>query len=380
MRVQEIMTKLEEFSPVPLAESWDNVGLLAGDPQQEIHRVLVVLDLTRATLDEAKKAGAELILCYHPPIFKGMKKVVPANTVPGLIYEVIREGMAVYALHTSLDIVVGGINDVLAELVGIQQPQPVLPRGPDTGSPEAGSGQSGMLKLVVFLPPGDLDAVSEAVFAAGAGEMGEQGQYSRCSFRSEGTGTFHCGQDSHPAIGSPGSFEQVAELRFETIVPASRMAAVAQAIRKAHSYEEPAFELSPLAALPDGTGLGRYGELSRPVTASAMIEQVKQRFAVKTVGVIGPRRRKIRRMAVGAGSCGTMLRQVIRLGCDGYLTGELTHHHALELQEAGVTAICLGHYHSESLMLPRIARWLGKAGPGLKVTSSRKGRDPIEWC
>lgn len=369
MKLKEVISVLDTLAPAKLAESWDNVGLLAGDPRQTVRRALLTIDLTAAVLAEARQAHADLIIAYHPPIFEGLKKITPGPGPTGQVYQAIRQGIAIYALHTALDVVPGGVNDALAEIVGIKDPQPLQPA----------AGETNLYKLVVFVPPGDLEQVGEAIWAAGAGEIGAAGKYSRCSFRTRGTGTFQCGPYSQPAIGRPGSFEQVEEVRLETVVPANRLGAVIKAMLQAHSYEEPAYDILPMFNPNPNIGMGRVGDLDRPASVTTLITRIKKALKVKTVGLVGPARRKVVRAAVGAGSCGSMLRDVIRQKCDFYLTGELKHHHALELQEAGITTVCVGHSHSERFVLPRVAGQLRKQCPGLNVNVSRKDRDPINW-
>jgi dinuclear metal center YbgI/SA1388 family protein len=370
MKLREICETLEQIAPVGLAEDWDNVGLLVGDPEQSIRRIFLTIDLTKAVLAEARQQKTDLILAYHPPIWEPLKKVVAGQGASPLLYEVIRSGRAIYAMHTALDIVSGGINDVLAQIVGIIDPQPLELKGVET---------SGYCKLVVFLPENDLEKVSEAIFTSGGGRISKDSKYGKCSFRCRGVGTFQGDETSNPTVGRAGKFEQAEELRLETIVPTARLGAAVKAMLAAHSYEEVAYDVYPMLDTQADKGLGRFGELPKPVAVPALVEKIKKSLKVKTVGLIGPQRRKVKRAAVGAGSCGTLLRDVIRRKCDFYLTGELKYHHALELQEAGVTTMCVGHSHSERIMLAKVAGKLKKDCPGVEVKISRKDHDPINW-
>jgi len=370
MKLSKICEVLEEIAPVGLAEEWDNVGLLAGDPEQTIRRILLTIDLTKAVLAEAKHQKTDMILAYHPPIWAPLKKVVAGEGGSPLLYEAIRGGMAVYAMHTALDVVTGGINDVLAGIVGIVNPQPLEEKEVET---------SRFCKLVVFLPESDLEKVSEAIFTAGGGKIGTESRYSKCSFRCRGVGTFQGDKASNPTVGQAGRFEQAEEIRLETVVPAAKLGAAVKAMLKAHSYEEAAYDVYPmLAALPE-KGLGRFGELIKPIAVTSLVEKIKKSLKVKTAGLIGPQRRQVKRAAVGAGSCGSILRDVIRRNCDFYLTGDLKHHHALELQEAGVTTMCVGHSNSERIILTEVAAKLRKGCSGVAIKISRKDWDPIQW-
>lgn len=368
MQLQEIVKVLEGMAEPALALDWDNVGLLVGERTQSVGKVLFTIDLTRAVLTEAQEAGVELIVAYHPPIWDAVKRVVAGEGSCPLLHEVIRSGMAIYALHTALDVVDGGVNDLLARAIGIGEPRPLA---------EQVYGEGRFAKVIVFVPEPDVERVSEAMFAAGAGCVG---RYDRCSFRGRGTGTFRGGPGTQPVIGKRGRFEEVDECRLETIVPRRKLGAVVEAMRAAHSYEEVAYDVVSLLEPPASLGLGRFGDLAEATAVGRMVETVKRALKVKTVGIIGPKRGQVRRAAVGAGSCGTLYREALARGCDFYLTGELKHHQALEIQETGkMTAVCVGHSNSERLALPVMAGKLRRAGKGLDVRVSRKDRDPLLW-
>lgn len=369
MKLSEIMMYLQEVAPLELAESWDNVGLLAGDRSQEISKVILAIDLTAGVMAEARKRGAELILAYHPPIFEPIKKVVAGQGPSPYLFEAVRNGIAIYSMHTALDVARGGINDLLAEIVGIDSPQPLaISQAVD----------SQYCKVVVFVPVADLEKVSEAMFAAGAGIVGKDGNYSKCSFRVDGIGTFQCGPQSNPTIGSPGSFEEVKEFRLETIVPKQILPAVLSAMLKAHSYQEVAYDIYPLIDNKN-YGLGRFGKLRSAISKKKLIAHIKKTLAVDTVGIIGPETGKVKIAAVGAGSCGSLLKDVIARGCDFYLTGELKHHDALKLQEAGVTTVCVSHSNSERIILKQLAAGLNSRFKGIKAFVSSSDKDPFVW-
>lgn len=370
MRLDRIVEVLEQVAPLPLAEDWDNVGLLVGDKKMQVRRMMLTIDVTRAVLDEAKAKKVDLIIAYHPPIFDGLKRVVAGQGSSPLLYETIRAGIAIYSLHTALDSVVGGVNDLLAKIVGIQCARPLWPTKATQGK---------VYKLVVFLPESDIEGVSEAIFTAGAGVVGQGAKYTKCSFRTPGLGTFACGENSNPAIGKPGNFEQVNEYRLETIVKQGQLDEVVGAMLTSHSYEEVAYDIVPLQAGPVGTGLGRFGDLDKPTAVTTLVDRVKKALKVKIVGMIGPKRRQVKRAAVAAGSCGSMMRDVIKQGCDFYLTGELKHHHALELQEAGVTTVCVSHSNSERIILRQVASQLRQQCKAIQVIVSVKDCDPFVW-
>ncbi len=367
MKLVEILPFLQKIAPLELAEDWDNVGLLTGDPEQKIKNVILTIDLTTEVLEEAKQKKVDLILAYHPPIFSAIKRVLPGRGTSPLLYDVIRNGMAIYSMHTALDMAEGGINDLLAGIIGIVEPKPLA---------KAAHVESSYYKVVVFVPVNEFETVSEAMFGAGAGVIGENAKYTKCSYRVDGTGTFNCGLASKPSIGKPGSFEEVNEYRLETIVPKDRLNEVLGAMEAAHSYEEVAYDVYPLIQNASH-GLGRFGELAKPVKAAELITEVKRQLKIESVGLIGSATAKVTKAAVGAGSCGCLIGDVIATGCDFFMTGELKHHDALQLQAAGVTTICTSHSNSERIILKRIARQIKEEFKQLDAFVSTKDKDPF---
>jgi dinuclear metal center YbgI/SA1388 family protein len=367
MKAKDIAGVVEKIAPLGLAQSWDNVGLLVGDPERPLRNVLLTIDVTQAVVAEARELHTDLILSYHPIIWDGLKRV-RTDDRSSVVYELIRSDIAVFSIHTALDAVAGGVNDGLAEILGIQDAKPL-------GDYVEYSPQENY-KLVVFVPVNALAEVANAVFAAGAGWIGN---YRNCGFRTEGTGTFLPLEGARPAIGRQGKLEQVQEARFETIVPADRVQAVVEAMKKAHPYEVPAFDIFQLFDYASRFGLGRIGPLAEPLRLNQVIERVKRRTGAKAVGLVGDQKRVVRTAAVCAGTCGEILSRVIAAGADLYLTGELKHHQALAAQEAGLTCVCLSHTVSERFILKKVARQVKEHASGLTVRISRKDADPFTW-
>jgi dinuclear metal center YbgI/SA1388 family protein len=367
MKAKDIGTVVEKIAPLGLAQSWDNVGLLIGDPERPIKNVLLTIDITQAVVAEAKTLKTDLILSYHPVIWDGLKRI-RTDDKSRTVYELIRSGIAVFSIHTALDAVRGGVNDGLAEILGIEAPKP-LGDYVEYSPREA-------CKLVVFVPVDALAQVSNAVFEAGAGWIGN---YRNCGFTAEGVGTFLPLEGANPTIGEQGQFEKVREYRFETIVPAAKVQAVVEAMKKAHPYEEPAFDVIKLFDYASRYGLGRIGTLAKPTRLNQIIEQVKRRTGARAVGLVGDQKRLVRKAAVCAGTCGEILSRVIAGGADLYLTGELKHHQALAAQEAGLTCICLSHIVSERFILKKLAGQVKELAGELSVKVSKKDADPFTW-
>ena len=367
MKVRDIASAIESLLPPALAQSWDNVGLLVGDPDADARRILVTIDTTGAVVREAKRLNVDLIVSYHPIIWDGLKRITAAGPTAA-VYELIRAGIAVYSIHTSLDAIAGGVNDGLADAIGLVDAEPIGDFVEDPAGPR--------YKVVTFVPAGDLDKVAEALYQAGAGAIGN---YSHCGFQTEGTGTFLPLDGAQPAIGTRGILESVPEIRIETVVSADKVAAVIAALRKAHPYETPAFDVFQHHDVERRFGLGRMGRVAKAAKVRNLLAKIKKTTGAKAAGIVGSQDRLVRKAAVCAGSCGKILQAVIAAGCDLYLTGELKHHEALAVQEAGVTAVCLSHTVSERFALRKLIKELNTVLPLVTILQSTKDADPFEW-
>jgi len=368
MKVKDVSAAIERIAALKLAQDWDNVGLLIGDPQKNVKNILLTIDITGDVVAEAKEVKTDLIVSYHPVIWDSLKKIT-ADGPTGVVYDLIRSGIAVFSIHTALDSAVGGVNDGLAEIVGIRDGKPI---GDYVDSP----GGDDNYKLVVFIPIESAAKVSNAVFAAGAGVIGN---YSKCGFGAEGTGTFLPLKGAKPAIGKKGRIEAVPEIRFETIVPAEKLDDAIAAIKKAHPYETPAFDCFKLYNTRTEFGLGRIGKLEKPMRIEQIIKRIKKYTGAQAIGIVGDEKRLVKTAAVCAGSCGKIINSVIAAKCDLYLTGELKHHQALAAQEAGLTCICLSHTVSERFILSKLAKQLQKQIKQVTIRISRKDADPFKW-
>jgi dinuclear metal center YbgI/SA1388 family protein len=368
MKVKDIVETIEKIVPLKLAQDWDNVGLLIGDTQKNVKNILLTIDITGDVLAEAKRLKTDLIISYHPVIWDGLKKITAAGPT-GIVYELIRAGIAVFSIHTALDSAIGGVNDCLAEIIGIHNGRPI---GDYVDSPAGVH-----YKLVVFIPAKAAAKVSNAVFAAGAGAIGN---YSNCGFQSKGEGTFLPLKNAKPAIGKKGRIEVVNEIKFESIVPAEKLDDCVAAMKKAHPYEMPAYDVIKLYNNSQNKfGLGRIGRLEKPTRLNNIITKIKKATGAKAIGIIGREDRLVKTAAVCAGACGKIINSVIAAKADLYLTGELKHHRALAAQEAGLTCICLSHTVSERFILKKLAKQLQKQIRQVTIKISKKDADPFKW-
>jgi dinuclear metal center YbgI/SA1388 family protein len=360
--VAEFATYLERFAPCSTAAEWDNVGLLLGDPAATASRVMTCLTVTPDVSAEAVREGAQLIVSHHPVLFRGAKKLTTTNPDGQAVLPLLRAGIAVYSPHTAFDNCAGGINDNLCKRLGVVNTVPLRPR-------EA----KRQCKLVVFVPDVDLQKVSDAVFAAGAGVIG---QYNECSFRLAGTGTFFGTDATNPTVGQKGRREEAPEWRLEVVVPEYLVSSAVAAMRKAHSYEEPAFDVYPLKPGTSG-GEGRFGELEQPATLGDLAKRAKDSLGASAVQVVGDAARHVHTVALACGAAGEFLSDAIKRKADAFLTGEVRFHDALTARGAGVALILPGHYATERPAVEDLAAKLTADFPGVTAWASRDERDPL---
>lgn len=359
MKLEEITRALGTLVPLRFAQAWDNVGLIVGDPAQDVTRAMLCIDATPAVIDEARAQGCELLIAYHPPLFREAKRVLAGSPA----YELARRGIACWSPHSALDVVEGGTSDVLAQALGLRDAQPL----------EVVASSPKDAKLVTFVPEEHADRVAQALFDAGAGVIGD---YRECSFRMPGTGTFFGTEASDPRVGAKGRLERVSEIRIETVVPLAKLADVVAALRSSHPYEEPAFDVNALVAPPEGVGLGRISDVE-PTDVGALVARVKSALGASAVLLAGPREGAVRRAAASPGSCGALFRTALAGGASFYLTGEMRHHDALEAASAGLTVACVLHSVSERRALEPLAARIREALPSLAIATSREDREPF---
>lgn len=342
---QTVIQYIEGLAPKHVAMEGDKIGLQLGTLQKEITGVLVALDVNEEVVDEAIAKGVNLIVAHHAIIYRPLAQL-QVDTPMGKVYEkLIKNDIAVYISHTNLDITEGGMNDWMAEELGIEV----------TGSIEDLHTDQ-LYKLVIFVPKEQADSVRAAILDAGAGHIGN---YSHCSFNIEGAGTFKPDELANPYIGQAGKLEQVQEVRIETVVPHSIKNKVIAAMLKAHPYEEVAYDLYNMELKGRTLGLGRVGKLSEPVDLTALVERVKLKFDVPTVRVVGDMNRVIKKAAVLGGSGGGYWKKALRCGADVLVTGDIDYHTAQDAHMAGITLIDPGH-NAEKLMKPRVAAFLAQ--------------------
>ncbi len=335
VRLADLIDVLDEAYPPKLAQSWDSVGLVCGDPDDAVNSVTVAVDATADVVDEVPDGG--LLLAHHPLLLRGVDTVAASTAKGALVHRLIRSGRSLFTAHTNADAASPGVSDALAHTLGLTV-EAVL---------EASPGGPDLDKWVIFVPPENAEAVRTAVFAAGAGRIGD---YSHCSWSVTGTGQFLPQDGASPTIGSIGTEEQVVEDRVEVVAPARSRREVLLAIRAAHPYEEPAFDIVALAPQPIDVGLGRIGTLPEPESLSAFVSRVRAGLPQTSWGVraAGDPTMAVSRVAVCGGAGGSLLDTVAGAGVDAYVTADLRHHPADEHCRASTVALIdVAHWASE---------------------------------
>lgn len=350
--VSDVRQQIESWYPPALAQSWDSIGLVVGRPESEVTSILVTVDVTEATVAEAREVGANLILAHHPLLFGGVTSVVADDARGRIVHDLIENRIALLVAHTNADSGAGGVSDALADALGVSD---VAPLEPTSIEP--------LDKFVVFVPEANAEAVIDAMAAAGAGHVGN---YERCAFRSTGEGTFRPLPGASPHLGAVGDTELVAEARLEMVASRHLRTAVVAAMRAAHPYEEPAFNVLELAATPGPLGLGRVGDLAGTLTLAQFADVVARALPSTHHGVrvAGDLARPVHRVAVCGGSGDSLLAAANAARADVYVTSDLKHHAVSDhIADGGCAIIDVAHYASEFPWCGSVAKRLTATYP-----------------
>lgn len=331
--IQQIGHIVEQLAPKHLAESWDNVGLMVGQQQTAVTSILTALDVTDEVVEEAIAKGCNLIVSHHPLIFKGLKQVTDETALGRLVWKLIQHNIAVYSAHTNLDVASGGLNDLAAAQIGLGHV-----KGLEVVH------ENSVYKVVSFVPTTHTEAVLKAMGDAGAGHIGN---YSHCTFRSEGTGTFLPLEGADPYIGTVGEIAKVIEDRLETIVPSAKLQGVIQAMKEAHPYEEVAYEAYKLAEPVKVETIGRIGELGDTLSLEDFIELIKVVFPQGRPRFGGAKVPQITKVALCTGSGAEFIKAAAKAGAQAYVTGDVKYHDMQLAKELGLLVADVGHFGTE---------------------------------
>lgn len=354
---------MEEVFPLAYQESYDNSGLQVGNPQKEISSLLLTVDITEEVIEEARRLGAGMIISHHPLIFQGLKRITGNNATERCVALAIRYDIALYACHTNADNLLGGVSSVLAGKLGLKNTRILSPL------------QGRLRKLVTFVPHQQAEQVRQAIFAAGAGHIGE---YDLCSYNTEGTGTFRGSENTNPFAGEKMSYHKEPEIRIETILPAEISGRVVKAMLQAHPYEEPAYDLYPLENSFNKAGAGVTGELEPVMDGKQFLQMIKEKLGAQMLRHSALTGDKISRVAVCGGSGAFLIREALRSGVQALITADLKYHQFFE-PEGRLLLVDAGHYETEQFTKELFYEVLIKKFPNFAVRFSEVNSNPVNY-
>jgi dinuclear metal center YbgI/SA1388 family protein len=363
IKLRKICGTLERLAPLSLQESYDNSGLQVGDPDMEISGILISLDVTEEVVEEAVRLGFNLIISHHPVIFGGLKSLTGRTASERIVIRCIREGLAIYSGHTNFDSIPEGVNKAMAGRLGLNNLKILDSR-------------KGLLKkLVVFVPTEQTVQVRQAMFEAGAGQIGA---YDSCSFNLEGTGTFRGQEGSDPFVGTPGEMHQEPETRMETIIPSHLLNRVIQAMLMAHPYEEVAYDIYPLENSAPGVGMGMLGELEDEMDEMVFLNFVKDRFGLSVIRHTELLGKPVKKVALCGGAGSFLIGKAIASRADVFVTGDLKYHQFFDA-EGKIVLMDIGHFESEQFTRELFYDLLIKKFPKFAIRLSETDTNPIKY-
>jgi|SRR5690606_5354692 len=365
INIQEIIQSLENWAAPALQESYDNSGLQIGDTQQNCKGILVCLDFTEEVLEEAIEKNCNLIISHHPLIFKGIKSISGKNLIERCIIKAIKEDIVLYTIHTNLDSVIHGVNKEIADRLQLKNQQILSSRN------------ESLVKLYTYVPIANKEEVAQALFEAGAGNIGE---YSECSFQTKGIGTFKPSENANPTIGkASGPRENVEEVKLEVIIPFYLVNKVFAALKKSHPYEEPAYEIIALKNQQGDFGFGILGELEKEMELKDFLQMVKENFNLKVIKhTNSPKISKIKTVALCGGSGAFLIGTAKAQKADIYITGDLKYHDYF-LAEEEIILADIGHFESEQFTIQLICRYLQKNFSKFAIHATSINTNPINY-
>ncbi|MFD1096698.1 Nif3-like dinuclear metal center hexameric protein [Salegentibacter chungangensis] len=363
MIIQEVIDHIEEFAPTAYAEDFDNVGLLVGDAQTEVNGALITLDTLESVVDEAIEKNCNLIISFHPIIFSGLKKLNGKNYVERTVIKAIQHNIAIYAIHTALDNQYKGVNDMISEKLKLKNRQILIPR------------RNSIKKLTTFIPTADADKLRKALFAAGAGSIGN---YDNCSFNLEGKGSFKPNEDANPTIGEVGEVHFEEETQIGVTYPVHSEDKILKTLFQNHPYEEVAYEISSLGNSHQHLGMGMIGELENETEEEEFLKLVKKTFHSGCVRHSKLRGKPVKRVAVLGGSGSFAIEQAKKAGADMYITADLKYHDFYKAEEKLVLAD-IGHYESEQFTKNLLHSYLTKKISNFALILADTNTNPIKY-
>ncbi|MYL46600.1 Nif3-like dinuclear metal center hexameric protein [Virgibacillus halodenitrificans] len=361
----DIFRMMEEWAPKSLAYDWDRVGIQVGSFNAKVKKIMVTLDVLESVVDEAIAEGVDLIIAHHPLLFKPIKQLNFDDPKGRVIKKLMQHNITVYAAHTNLDAAEGGVNDMLSDALGLKHREVLIKERNEE-----------LFKLISYVPFSHKDEVHNAFSLAGAGHIGD---YSHCTFQTEGKGTFKPLEGSNPYIGNQNEIEFVNEVKMETIVQKSKLSKAVNCLLQAHPYEEPAYDIIPLANKGKSIGIGRVGEIDS-ILLSDLCDKIKTTFGLPVIRVTGELSQTVNRVAVLGGSGENYISVAKQHAADVYITGDVTFHNAQDAWQMGLSVIDAGHY-IEKIMKEATKKYLDQqlSDTSISVMVSEVNTDPFQF-
>ncbi len=364
MKLATLITCLESWAPRAYAEDFDNVGLLVGDREKEVNKILVTLDCLPSVVDEAIASQCNTIVTFHPIIFKGLKSLTGKNYVEKAVIKAIQHNIAIYAMHTNLDAVTTGVNGRICQELGLVNNRVLIPQS-DT-----------LYKLSTYIPKELVDIVLNKIYEKGAGQIGN---YEGCSFRTAGTGTFTPNENASPAVGAQEIPQELEEFKTEVLVEKHVLSPVLQALQESHPYEEVAYEIVPLANQNQTRGMGMMGEFEIPITETSFLTLLKEKFNPQGVRHSEFLDKKIKKVAVVGGSGAFAISHALAQGADAFVSADLKYHDFFQAEHRILLAD-VGHYESEQYTKIAIMEYITKKFPNFAIQISNVNTNPIYYA
>ncbi len=363
MKIKNITSYLESIAPLSYQESYDNAGLIVGDPNAECTGVLVCLDSIESIIDEAIEKGCNLVVAHHPIVFGGLKKFNGRNYVERTVIKAIKADIAIYAIHTNLDNVHLGVNKRICDRLGLEDTQILAPKA------------NLLKKLYTFCPSDQSEAVRAAIFSAGAGQIGD---YDECSYNVRGIGTFKAGENTDPYVGEVGKQHQEEEVKIETIFPAYLQSKVIAALNEAHPYEEVAYDVISLDNVYNKVGSGMIGELKEPIAMGDFLYMLKDRMGVDVIRHTSFHQKEVKKVAVCGGAGSFLLRQAIGQGADIFITADYKYHQFFDA-DGRIVIADIGHYESEQYTIELLSELIRKKFSKFVVFLTEINTNPVKY-
>ncbi|TAI46771.1 Nif3-like dinuclear metal center hexameric protein [Flagellimonas allohymeniacidonis] len=363
MKVKDIARILEELAPLAHAEDFDNTGLLVGDPHTTVTGVLVTLDTLENVIDEAIRKECNLVISFHPIIFKGLKKLTGSTYVERVVMKAISNGISIYSMHTALDNSPLGVNAKICEVLGIQNPTILIPK------------KRTLKKLTTYVPKDQANALKEVLFNAGAGAIGK---YDHCSFTTEGIGSFKATEGANPTVGAIGQTHYEDEAQINVVFSFEKEKNILQALFKNHPYEEVAYEIFTLDNQNQDIGMGMLGSLPKEMEEKAFLELVKQKMGTPTIRHSEFQGKTVKKVAVLGGSGAFAISAAKRAKADVFLTADLKYHDFFQAEKELLLAD-IGHFESEQFTKDLLVDHLRKKITNFAVALSESITNPIKY-